>query len=145
MYLLVISLDTIDSLIGSNLKAFRSYGGDDMEMETFGDDDDFVGCIRSVGFEMGVPWKEEEVSKGESFWDFVEREVRVVAMVAMMNDSAFGCVLRASVNGHYLPKLIIIPKGFLPFPVFLFYFSIFAIPFAFLCANLRVCFASPRN
>jgi hypothetical protein len=57
MYLLVISLDTIDSLIGSNLKAFRSYGGDDMEMETFGDDDDFVGCIRSVGFEMGVPWK----------------------------------------------------------------------------------------
>lgn len=91
MYLLVISLDTIDSLIGSNLKAFRSYGGDDMEMETFGDDDDFVGCIRSVGFEMGVPWKEEEVSKVESFWDFVAREVRVVAMVAMMNDSAFGC------------------------------------------------------
>jgi hypothetical protein len=81
-------------LIGSNLKAFKSYAGDDMEMETFGDDDDFVGCIRSVGFEMGVPWKEEEVSKGESFWDFVEREVRVVAMVAMMNDSAFGCVLR---------------------------------------------------
>ncbi|KAJ6724319.1 hypothetical protein OIU85_022264 [Salix viminalis] len=68
-------------------------------METFGDDDDdddddFVGCIRRVGFEMGVPWKEEEVSKGESFWDFVEREVRVVAMVAMMNDSAFGSVLR---------------------------------------------------
>ena len=93
MYLLVISLDTIDSLIGSNLKAFKSYGGDDMEMETF-DDDDFLGCIRSVGFEMGVPRKEEAVSKGESFWDFVERERRVVAMVAMMNNSAFGCVLR---------------------------------------------------
>ncbi|KAJ6376529.1 hypothetical protein OIU76_025641 [Salix suchowensis] len=82
--------------MGSNLKAFKSYGGDDMEMETFGDDDDFVGCIRRVGFEMGVPWKEEEVSKGENFWDFVEREVRVVAMVAIMNDSAFGFVLRSS-------------------------------------------------
>ncbi|CAK7338376.1 unnamed protein product [Dovyalis caffra] len=58
-----------------------------MQIETFddADDDDFVGCTRTVGFDKGVPWEEEEESKRESFGHFVEKEVRVVTTVAMMS------------------------------------------------------------
>lgn len=87
MYLRVISRDTIDSLIGANLKAFRSYGGDeeaDIETETFCGFDDLVDCTRRDGVLTGMPWKEEEESNKERFWGLVDREVRAAVMVAMV-------------------------------------------------------------
>lgn len=42
-----------------------------------------MGCMRREGAAKGVPQKAEE-SKRESFWGLAERDVRAVAMVAMI-------------------------------------------------------------
>lgn len=67
MYLRVISRDTMDSLMGSNLKLFRSYGGGDeaADMETDAlRGEDFALRWKESGV-MGTPWKED--SKREVF------------------------------------------------------------------------------
>jgi hypothetical protein len=78
MYRLVISRDTIDSLMGSNLNEFRLYGGDaaaDMETERW---------LWLCGVDlMGWRRRDWEDSKKEVL-GFEEREgAKVVAMVAI--------------------------------------------------------------
>lgn len=81
MYRRVISRDTIDSLMGSNLNDFRSYGGDAADMET----ERLLPGVDLMG------WRRRDVGMDEWWWDskkevlgLEEREgVKVVAMVAI--------------------------------------------------------------
>lgn len=83
MYLLVISRETIDSLIGSNLNDLRSYGGDE-KAETVNwwfCWPDLIGWRRDA-VEIETPLKDD--SKKLVVLGLEEREeAKVVAMVAI--------------------------------------------------------------
>lgn len=82
MYLLVISRDTIASLIGLKVNDPRSYGVADMVIGVFLLWFDLIGWIR-VGEATGTPWNDDWSRK--EVLVLVERdEAKVVAMDAIV-------------------------------------------------------------
>lgn len=81
----------MDSLMGSNLKEFRSYGVvKHIEIVEFCGVD-LMGVKREA---MGMPWNEDLWSKKDGFGFEESEEVRVVAMAAIeVSDMLLGLFL----------------------------------------------------
>lgn len=79
MYLLVISLDTIDSLMGSNLNDFKSYAGDDADtvnLRWFDLETKVFGLASK-----GIPWKEDVFERGVALGFQTSVDTKVAAIV----------------------------------------------------------------